>query len=259
MSSNDFCVIVPTYNNIRTLSAVIDSILPYTSKLIVVNDGSTDGTDVLLDKKKNEIGEGFEVVSYEKNKGKWNAISKGLGAAAAAGFRYAITMDSDGQHFASDIPNFVAAAAAHPDALIVGSRVLKIEEDVPQKNIAANKFSNFWFKVQTFINLPDTQSGFRLYPVEKVNAIHIFSGRYEAELEVLVRAAWRFIEVIPIPVAVYYAPAGERTSHFRPFADFMRISVLNTFLTFAAILWFYPQKLWRHFRMVFQKRTENSK
>ena len=85
MSSNDFCVIVPTYNNIRTLSAVIDSILPYTSKLIVVNDGSTDGTDVLLDKKKNEIGEGLEVVSYAKNKGKWNAISKGLGAAVAAG------------------------------------------------------------------------------------------------------------------------------------------------------------------------------
>ena len=245
MSSSDFCVIVPTYNNVKTLSAVIDSILPYTSKLIVVNDGSTDGTAKLLKSKKAEIGDVLEVVSYGRNRGKWHAISKGLRAAAAAGFKNAITMDSDGQHFASDIPEFVAAAAAHPGTVIVGSRVLKTKNDVPQKNIAANKFSNFWFYVQTFINLPDTQSGFRLYPVGEINAIHIVSGRYEAELEVLVRAAWRFIPIISIQISVYYAPESERVSHFRPFTDFMRISLLNTFLTFAAIIWFYPRKIWR--------------
>ena len=245
MSSSDFCVIVPTYNNVKTLSAVIDSILPYTSKLIVVNDGSTDGTAELLESKKVEIGDKLEVVAYGRNRGKWHAISKGLRAAAAAKFRYAITMDSDGQHFASDIPEFVAAAAAHPNTVIVGSRVLKTKNDVPQKNIAANKFSNFWFHAQTFINLPDTQSGFRLYPVEKINAIHIVSGRYEAELEVLVRAAWRFIPITSIPISVYYAPESERVSHFRPFTDFMRISLLNTFLTLAAIIWFYPRKIWR--------------
>ena len=224
---------------------MIDSVLPYGLKVIVVNDGSTDDTAALLKAKSAEAGEQMAVISYEKNRGKWNAISKGLSAAAADGFRYAITMDSDGQHFASNIPDFIEAAAARPGTLIVGSRTLQTEEDVPQKNIAANKFSNFWFRVQTFINLPDTQSGFRLYPVKEINRIRIVSGRYEGELEVLVRAAWRFIGITNIPIKVYYAPDNERVSHFRPFADFMRISLLNTVLTFAAFVWFYPRKLFR--------------
>ena len=71
----------------------------------------------------------------------------------------------------------------------------------------------------------------------------LLSSRYEAELALLVRSAWRDIDILPIPINVYYPPKEERVSHFRPGMDFFRISVLNSFFTFAAILYGYPSML----------------
>jgi hypothetical protein len=111
---------------------------------------------------------------------------------------------------------------------------------MPAKNSFANKFSNFWFTVQTAYRLRDTQNGFRLYPLSAMKGLHPLSSRYEAELEMLVRAAWKGIRIIPVPTLVYYPLEGERISHFRPGMDFFRISVLNTLLTLLAIVYGYP-------------------
>ncbi|MBO4614889.1 MAG: glycosyltransferase family 2 protein [Bacteroidales bacterium] len=240
----NFCTLIPTYNNGKTLGNIIERTLAVCSNIVVVNDGSTDNTADVLDtfsENKN-----ITVVSYPKNKGKGYALRLGLQKARELGFDYAVTVDSDGQHFPEDIPLLLEAAknANVSRVLVVGSRNLKAE-GMPEKNTFANNFSNFWFKVQTFKKLPDTQTGFRLYSLHNLPNLKILTRRYETELELLVFSAWRNVKLIPTQVRVYYPPKEERVSHFRPVADFTRISILNTFLCFAALLYGYPSMLIR--------------
>jgi glycosyltransferase involved in cell wall biosynthesis len=231
------CVIIPTYNNAKTLRAVIEDVVQYVEDVIVVNDGSTDYTNDVLGSL-NDIS----VTGYSTNKGKGYALKRGFRFALEKGFRYAITIDSDGQHHGSDIGAFLLKIKQFPGSLIVGSRLLK-QANMPGGNTFANKFSNFWYRLQTGINMPDTQSGFRLYPLDKISGIHVYTNRYEAELELLVRAAWRGINVCDVAISVYYPPVNERVTHFRPYRDFIRISILNTFLTLIALLYEFPRKL----------------
>ena len=207
--------------------------------MIVVNDGSTDDTSEIL----STLPGTTTVVSYAKNKGKGHALVEGFRKAKELGFTHAVTMDADGQHFADDIPLLVEAMKKDPDAIIVGSRNLT-EENMPRQNTFANRFSNFWFRLQTGIDLPDTQSGFRLYPLASLRGLGLITSRYEAELELMVFAAWAGVSVLSVPVRVYYPPAEERVSHFRPVYDFFRISVLNTVLCIGAL--FFAIKQWAY-------------
>lgn len=235
-------VVIPTYNNCKTIGQVVADVKQYANHIIVVNDGSTDDTAQILSKI-----DGIEILTHERNRGKGTALKNGLCKAKADGFRYAITIDSDGQHFASDIPTFVNEIEQTPDNLLVGSRNIQAD-NMPGKNTFANKFSNFWFKVETGINLPDTQSGYRLYPIQLMNIEkRYYTAKYEFELEALVFASWCGVAVRNIPVHVYYPPEGERVSHFRPGRDFTRISILNTILVLIALLWIYPRNFCRKF------------
>lgn len=228
------CVIIPTYNNEKTLATVISEVREYTDDLIVVNDGSTDTTSRILSQFPDIV-----VCAYPDNKGKGHALRTGFQQARSLGFDYALTIDSDGQHFPSDIPLFTARATENPDVLLVGARNLQ-QENMPGKNSFANKFSNFWFKLETGKTLSDTQSGFRWYPLQAIKDMRFLTRKYDFELEVLVRSAWKGIPVHAIPIRVFYAPEGERVSHFKPVRDFTRISLLNTYLVLMAFLWVKP-------------------
>jgi len=239
------CVVIPTYNNATTLAGVITDVLQYTSNIIVVNDGSTDNTELVL--------AGFPdivYIGYPRNVGKGWALRQGFTKALDLGYAYAITIDSDGQHFASDLPAFMNKLKIQPGAVIIGTRNMK-QSSVPGKSSFGNRFSNFWFKVETGISLPDTQSGYRLYPIASMQHMSFLTRKYEFEIEVLVRAAWRGIKMDSVPVSVYYAPKEERVSHFRPFKDFFRISILNTLLVLIAFLYIKPS---RALRSLFKKR-----
>ena len=234
---------MPTFNNAGTLCNMVERTLQFCSDVIVVNDGCTDtSADILA-----SFGNKINIVDYRKNRGKGYALKQGFKKAKELGFDYAITIDSDGQHFPEDIPLFINSLEQHPNALIVGSRNLN-QENMPEKNTFANKFSNFWFKVQTGVNLPDTQTGYRLYPLKKLPNQKFLTSRYEAELELLVGAAWRGTDLIPIKINVFYPKAEERVTHFRPFWDFLRISVLNTFLCILAIFYGLPSRAIRRAR-----------
>ena len=180
-------VLIPTYNNEKTLKQVIDSVRLYSPNIMVVNDGSTDSTAEILSKE-----EGIHIVSYENNRGKGYALKTGLREAINLGYKYAITIDSDGQHYADDIPVFINEIKENPKSLLVGARNLQAE-NMPSKNTFANKFSNFWYKVETGITLSDTQSGFRLYPLDFIKSTRFITRGYEFEVEVIVRAAWKVI------------------------------------------------------------------
>jgi len=234
---------MPTYNNDGTLRDVVERVLRFCTDVIVVNDGCTDTSDEILASFEDKI----TVVDYGKNRGKGYALKKGFEKAKELGYDFVITLDSDGQHYPEDIPLFINALEQHPNALIVGSRNFN-EENMPGKNTFANKFSNFWFKIQTWVKLPDTQTGYRLYPLKNLPNLCLLTSRYEAELELLVGAAWRGVDLIPIKINVYYPKAEERVTHFRPFWDFLRISVLNTFLCILAVLYGLPSRLIRRAR-----------
>jgi len=232
------CVIIPTYNNAKTLARVIDGVLKYSSggDLIVVNDGSSDNTAVILEQYKDKI----ILIANSENTGKGFSLRKGFHEAIHLGFKNAITIDSDGQHFPDDIPKFISSAIENCGALLMGSRNMN-QEDVPGKSSFGNKFSNFWFWVETGLTLPDTQTGFRLYPLEQLKEINLFTTKFETEIEVIVKLAWRNVKIISVPVNVLYDKV-ERISHFRPFHDFTRISILNTYLVTLALLYYLPKR-----------------
>ncbi len=232
----DICIIIPTYNNADTIEQVISDVAVYSKNIIVVVDGSTDNTQKILSKIPN-----IEVVMYDNNVGKGWAIRKGFEKALSLGYDYAITIDSDGQHSAADIPSFYAENNKNPNSIIIGSRNIQAD-GMPSKNTFANKFSNFWFWAETNIKLPDTQSGFRLYPINLYKNTKFYTTKYEFEIEVLVRSAWSDIKIIPLPISVYYPPENERITHFRPLPDFTRISILNTILVLITYLFVLPKK-----------------
>lgn len=238
-SYHSVCLLIPTYNNAGTLAHVLEGALAYMNDIIVVNDGSTDDTDAIL--KQFPL---VKVLSYAPNQGKGIALRKGFKFAAEEGYDFVITMDSDGQHFADDIPVFLEKMKEDPNALFIGARNLH-QENMPGKSTFANKFSNFWFYVETGHKLPDSQSGFRLYPLHLLKEMRFFSTKYEFEIEVMVRASWKGIPVLPVPIKVFYFPEETRVSHFRPLKDFSRISVLNTILVFTALLYIYPRNFLR--------------
>ncbi|MBP9151437.1 MAG: DUF2062 domain-containing protein [Flavobacteriales bacterium] len=231
------CVIVPTYNNHKTVKRVIESVLEYTSDLIVVNDGATDETPEIL----KEFGDKISLISYSPNKGKGYALRMAFAKATELGYRYTITLDSDGQHFANDIPKFVEVHRSHPDAVIMGARNLEAH-GMAAKSSFANRFSNFWFRLQTGIYMPDTQTGFRLYPLDKIKNLSLFTNRFEFEIEVIVKLAWRDVPFVSVPIQVKYDP-NERVSHFRPGPDFTRISFLNAWFTILTALYHLPKRL----------------
>jgi len=240
MSHLKCCVIIPTYNNHKTLQRVIDGVLQYTDAIIIVNDGSTDSTPSILSHYPT-----INVISFPQNRGKGMALRMGFKAAKDAGYHYAITIDSDGQHYPDDIPVFLSVLEDEGEALLIGSRNME-QDGVPKKSSFGNKFSNFWFWFETGTRLEDTQSGYRLYPLNKLPQ-KFFTNKFEFEIEVIVRTAWNGVPVKNVPVKVLYDP-DERVSHFRPFKDFSRISVLNTILVIISLLYIKPRNFVQSFR-----------
>ncbi|WP_262149637.1 DUF2062 domain-containing protein [Chryseobacterium foetidum] len=235
------CVLIPTYNNAKTLRRVIDGVLDYTQDIIIVNDGSTDSTSEIL-----KTYPQLTAIHLPENKGKGNGLKIGFRKAKELGYHHAITIDSDGQHYPNDIPVFVnALLEENEDVLLIGNRNMS-QDGIPKKSSFGNRFSNFWFWFETGIKLEDTQSGYRLYPLHKIPKKY-FTPKFEFEIEIIVRTAWRHIPVKNVPIKVLYDPA-ERVSHFRPFKDFTRISILNTILVTITLLYIIPRNFINNFR-----------
>lgn len=229
---SDTLIIIPTYNNAGTLEDVIRRCLAQGLPVLVVNDGSSDETAFILER--------MEVpsISHPKNLGKGQALKTGFLEARRQGFKYALTIDSDGQHFPEDIPALLEEKGER--TLVVGSRS---QMGADGGGSFANRFSNFWFRLYTWVDLPDTQTGFRLYPLNELPSLNLLSSRYEAELTLLVFSAWKGLKLKPVPVRVAYPE--DRVSHFRPGADFLRISLLNTLLLFVSLFYGWPRTILR--------------
>lgn len=219
------CVLIPTYNNCRTLEQVVRESVEH-APVIVVDDGSTDATAAILAGLATEMNR-VTVVTHPQNRGKGRALVTGFEHALAAGFTHAITIDSDGQHLPEDIPRFLDAIPEHPKALLLGARDL-IAAGAGRGSRFGCAVSNFWTWVETGHRLPDTQTGFRCYPLDTICELALDRSSYDFEIEVMVKASWTGVPLESVPIQVRYFEGEDRVSHMRPVVEFLRISWLNT-------------------------------
>lgn len=239
------CVVLPTYNNHKTLKRVLDGVLEFTDDIIVVNDGSTDTTASILSEYKQ-----IHHLQKPTNTGKGTALKLGFNRAVELGFSYAITLDTDGQHFPKDIPNFIEALehSENKNILIIGDRNMN-EADVFAQSAKGNRVSTFWMYAATGLRLNDSQSGFRLYPVKTMSHISFMKStkKFEFEIEAIVKSYWAGIEIMHVPINVLYDPE-ERVSHFRPFMDISRMVVLYTWFLLVRLFYITPRNWYRRLK-----------
>jgi glycosyltransferase involved in cell wall biosynthesis len=193
---------------------------------MVVDDGSTDGTDKLA------AAAGAIVVSHPRNLGKGAALETGFNALAATGFTHVLTLDGDGQHLTDQISELLASCKANPQALILGDRRLETVDAAAPLNRFGNRFANRWVEIASGLRIPDTQSGFRIYPLRSTLALPLRARHFALETEVIIRSARAGTKIISVPVRVYYPPPEERVTHFRKWVDTVRI----VFVVVALIL-----------------------
>jgi glycosyltransferase involved in cell wall biosynthesis len=227
-------VVIPVYNQGATVARVVRQAAQHGFPVIVVDDGSTDGGCGGLESIPNT-----RVMRHPHNLGKGAALCTGMRAAAESA-RWAVCMDADGQHDPKDMLRLVQAIPADSRPIVVGKR--KAMQTAPWTSRFGREFSNFWVWTACGVRVSDSQSGFRIYPLPEVFELDVRAGRYQYEIEVLAKAAWRGMPILEVPVSVSYSPGGRRISHFRPWMDFMRNS--RTFCRLIVRRVFTP-RLWK--------------
>ncbi len=225
-----FAFVIPVYNHEQMVCEVIDNALGYKVPVFVVDDGSTDST---ADKIRNI--EGINVLTHSVNQGKGAALLTGFEAAGKVA-DWAITVDADGQHDLGDVPKLVNALTDASRPIVIGLRQGMDGKAVPWTSRFGRQFSNFWVLLSGGTLIQDSQCGFRVYPLPETLNLRTKAKRYQFEVEVLAKAAWKGIPVIEVPVSVDYMPGDGRVSHFRPFIDFLRNSSTFTRLITQRIL-----------------------
>lgn len=209
-------VLIPALNCGATIGAVVSGARRYVTDVVVVSDGSTDTTV------REATAAGATVIGHDHQRGKGAALRTGMQALAARGVERVLTMDGDGQHLAEEIPVLLEASAVAPMALIIGTRHLECVGAAPISQFG-NRFANRWVEIACGRRLPDTQSGFRVYPLRATLQLGVRARHFGFETEVLIRAVRAGIPLQSVAVRVYYPPIDERRSHYRKFVDTVRI------------------------------------
>jgi glycosyltransferase involved in cell wall biosynthesis len=215
-STPRIAVVVPALDCAATIADVVTGVRAHVGDVVVIDDGSSDGTGALA----REAG--ADVLRHEERRGKGAALQSGLAWAVARGFTHVFTVDGDGQHLAAEMPILLEACHANPDAIVLGERSREGHDISPMK-LFGNRFANRWVEIACGRAFEDTQSGFRIYPVAATVALGGHASHYGYETEVLIRAEMRGVPVVCRTVQVYYPPAESRVSYYRPWVDTIRI------------------------------------
>jgi len=209
-------IVIAAYECGATIDAVVTSARAQSLPILVIDDGSRDDTAAAA------RAAGADVVRHPTNRGKGAALLTGMRVMAQRGFTHVISMDGDGQHCASEIPVLLGPAIDLPTAIVIGVRQIG-EQKVEGIKLFGNRFANLAVSVAAGMPLPDTQSGFRLYPLATVLRLPAHGQRFEFESTVIVVAARAGIPIRSVGVDVYYPPVAERRSHYRKVGDTLRI------------------------------------
>jgi glycosyltransferase involved in cell wall biosynthesis len=229
-------VLIPSYNPGPVVTETVNDALRNWNPVWVVVDGSTDGSaaGLLLIAASNPA---LRVIQLPKNRGKGAAVLHGIDLAAGEGYTHVLTMDSDGQHPAPLIPDFMAASAANPDAMILGVPVF--ESTAPSLRVKGRKVSNWWANLETlWMGIGDSLFGFRVYPIAKLSRVmhrQIWMRRFDFDPEAVVRMCWAGVKPVNRPAPVRYLSAEEGgVSHF----NYLRDNALLTWMHARLLLEF---------------------
>lgn len=228
MKFNSLCIVIPVYNNPQTIARVVEEVLVYNLPIIVVDDGSDVQVEILLGE-----NEHVTIVRHSANQGKGVALRTGALRAKEMGYRHCLTIDGDGQHFAHDIPKFLNLIDDAFDDLtmIIGVRDFK-DCNPPKSSVIGRRIGNFWVWVESGVWVNDTQTGFRLYPVDFLS-YPSSTVRYEFETENLVKFLWSGGKVLEVSVKTLYDET--RVTHFDKLKDNLYMIILHTKLVFMRL------------------------
>ena len=212
-------VVIPCYQGARTVGDVVRGARGSGLPVVVVDDGSTDGSGAAAE------AAGATVLRHPANRGKGAALASGFAYARKLGADAVLTMDADGQHAPDEIHKLVAAHEADPTALVVGVRSFA-PEDMPRRSRIGNRISTWWISRYAGVRYTDTQSGFRVYPRAMFD-LPLKSTKFDTETELLLRAAKAKLPLVEVPIRTIYA--ADHASHFHGFRDTLRVIKLVFF------------------------------
>lgn len=250
--STTHLVLIPSYNPGPKVRATVLGALAHWSPVWVVVDGSDDGTPVLLDALARDNA-GLRILRLPVNSGKGAAVLAGLRAAKVEGFTHVLTMDSDGQHPAEKIADFMAVSAQNPDAMILG--LPDFGAEAPALRVQGRRISNGWANLETlWQGIGDSLFGFRVYPIAPLVGIMEktrWMRRFDFDPEAAVRLCWAGVRPINVVAPVrYFAKAAGGVSHFRYVRDNKLLTWMHIRLMTAMVLrlpWLLYQR-WRRGR-----------
>ena len=210
-------VVVPCLNEAQAIARLLEGILAHCRDVIVIDDGSSDGTaDIVATLP-------VTLIRHSERHGKGEALRAGFREALRCGATGVLTMDGDGQHDPADIPRILAAARRFPGALVIGARMLEREHQ-PEGRRRANDIADWGISWGCGRPVADTQSGQRWYPRAAAELVHIAAQGFVFEAAILIAASRELdMPIVSIPIACRYE-AGARHSHFRPVRDVTRIT-----------------------------------
>jgi glycosyltransferase involved in cell wall biosynthesis len=207
-------VVIPAYNAARHLEEVVAAVSKHVppSRVIVVDDGSSDATAETARRT------GAVLIEHGVNRGKGAALRTGILAAAERGWRFAVTLDADGQHNPAEIPAFVARRAETGADIVVGNRMASTH-NMPFIRLATNRVTSWVVSRLAHQPIPDSQNGYRLIDTEVFARLPLVTTRYDTESEILIRAGKAGATIASVPVETIY---GEEDSSIHPFVDTAR-------------------------------------
>jgi glycosyltransferase involved in cell wall biosynthesis len=236
--SRTHLVLIPSYNPGELVYSTVRAARAQWNPVWVVVDGSTDGTpDGLRELARGDPG--LRVILMPRNGGKGRAVLHGMKLAASEGYTHVLTMDSDGQHPAVRIPDFMTLSAANPRAMILGAPIF--DASAPTIRVKGRKISNWWANVETAgSGIGDSLFGFRVYPIHDLVAImrwQPWMRRFDFDPEAVVRLAWRGVQPINVPAAVrYLKPEEGGVSHFNYWRDNVLLTWMHTRLVLESLV-----------------------
>jgi glycosyltransferase involved in cell wall biosynthesis len=250
-------VLIPSYNPGRKVFDTVREARLNWNPVWVVVDGSTDGTTTALITMANQ-DEGLRVLVLPENQGKGAAVLHGLDEAARCGFTHALCMDSDGQHPAALIPQFMTRSQQVPDAMVLGVPVF--DTSAPTLRVKGRKISNWWANLETlWMGIGDSLYGFRVYPVGPLRRVmrgQRWMRRFDFDPEAVVRLCWTGVRPVNLPAPVKYLSADEGgVSHF----NYWRDNRLLTWMHIRLMIGFALRLPLLVFRNLFSSKTRSPK
>ena len=235
-------VVIPVFNHEHAIAAVVDGVRAAGLPCLLVDDGSRPSCAAVVQAQARR--DGVQVLRLPVNQGKGGAMLAGFAEAAQRGYSHVLQIDADGQHDTADLPRFVAAARAHPQAVICG--IPAYDDSVPKARLYGRYATHIWVWINTLsLHLRDTMCGFRIYPLPPVLRLvgeETIGRRMDFDTEIMVRLYWRQVPVEHLSTRVTYPADG--VSHFDVWRDNVRISCMHTRLFFG-MLRRAPRLLWR--------------